>query len=75
MLLLWVSIISTLFLLADAFVDLIFCRICLIWPLDVNVEGKKCFLTFAAVKDDQEKKFPLEMAVIQEDLTGLKSNW
>ena len=75
MLLLWVSVISMLFLLADAFVDLIFCRICLIWPFDVYVKGKKCFLTFAAVKDGQDEKFLLEMAVIQVDLTGLKSDW
>ena len=38
-LLLWVSVMSTLCLSGDAFVDRICCRICLMWPLDVNVEG------------------------------------
>lgn len=34
-----VSVMSTLCLLGDAFVERICCRICLMWPLDVDVEG------------------------------------
>ena len=34
-----VSVMSTLCLLGDAFVESICCRICLMWPLDVDVEG------------------------------------
>ena len=33
------SVMSTLCLLGDAFVDRICWRICLMWPLDVDVEG------------------------------------
>ena len=56
-------------------VDLIFCFICLIWPLEEKTEDTRYFWTLEGVKDGHEEKFPFLAAVIQVDFTGLKRDW
>ena len=48
------------------------CLICLICPIDVNVEGARCFRTLEGVEESHELKLPFLIASIHVDLTGLK---